>query len=50
MIAASMLDLVGQTTCVQAKGDQKWHRCENAEWLAASGADDPKCTGQKFPF
>ena len=41
---------VPESTCVQARSDQKWHRCENAEWLAASGPDDAKCTGQKFPL
>ena len=41
---------VPETTCVQARSDQKWHRCENAEWLAASGPADPQCTGQKFPL
>ena len=41
---------VPESTCVQARSDTKWHRCENAEWLAATGADDPTCTGQKFPL
>ena len=41
---------VPENTCVQARSDQKWHRCENAEWLAATGADDAKCTGQNFPL
>ena len=41
---------VPENACVQSRSDQKWHRCENAEWVDASGADDPKCTGAKFPL
>ncbi len=41
---------VPETTCVQARSDTKWHRCQDAEWLAASGPNDPTCTGQKFPL
>jgi peptidoglycan/xylan/chitin deacetylase (PgdA/CDA1 family) len=41
---------VPENSCVQSRGDQKWHRCENKEWVDASGAADPKCTGAKFPL
>ena len=37
-------------SCVQSRSDTKWHRCENKEWVAATGATDPKCTGAKFPL
>jgi peptidoglycan/xylan/chitin deacetylase (PgdA/CDA1 family) len=41
---------VPENTCVQARSDQKWHRCADAEWLPASGPSDAKCTAQKFPL
>jgi peptidoglycan/xylan/chitin deacetylase (PgdA/CDA1 family) len=37
-------------SCVQSRSDTKWHRCENKEWVAASGPTDAKCTGAKFPL
>jgi len=48
--SATLGKSVPENTCVQARSDTKWHRCQDAEWLAASGPDDPKCTGQKFPL
>ena len=36
-------------SCVQSRNDQKWHRCDNKEWVDASGPADAKCTGAKFP-
>lgn len=41
---------VPENACVQSRSDQKWHRCEDKEWVAASGAADPKCTAGKFPL
>jgi len=41
---------VPEGACVQSRGDQKWHRCEDREWVAASGANDAKCTGPKYPL
>lgn len=41
---------VPSMTCVQSRGDTKWHRCENGEWLGAEGPSDPKCTAEKFPL
>ena len=41
---------VAETSCVQSRSDQKWHRCENKEWQDASGPTDAKCTGAKFPL
>lgn len=48
--SATLGKSVPENTCVQARSDTKWHRCQDAEWLAASGPDDPKCTGAKFPL
>jgi len=41
---------VPENACVQSRNDQKWHRCENKEWVASTGAADPKCTAGKFPL
>jgi peptidoglycan/xylan/chitin deacetylase (PgdA/CDA1 family) len=41
---------VPENACVQSRSDQKWHRCQAGEWTASSGADDPRCTGGKFPL
>ncbi len=41
---------VPANTCVQSRTDQKWHRCENKEWVDASGSADAKCTGAKYPL
>jgi peptidoglycan/xylan/chitin deacetylase (PgdA/CDA1 family) len=41
---------VPENSCVQSRNDQKWHRCENKEWVDASGPTDAKCTGAKFPI
>ena len=41
---------VPEGSCVQSRGDQKWHRCENKEWQDATGPSDAKCTGAKFPL
>ena len=41
---------VPENACVQSRNDQKWHRCEDKEWVPASGAADPKCTAGKFPL
>ena len=41
---------VPESTCVQSRSDQKWHRCQNKEWVAASGPTDPACTGAKYPL
>jgi peptidoglycan/xylan/chitin deacetylase (PgdA/CDA1 family) len=41
---------VPENTCVQGRSDAKWHRCASSEWLPATGPDDAKCTGQKFPL
>ena len=40
---------VPENACVQSRSDQKWHRCEDNEWVASSGAADPKCTGRQVP-
>lgn len=41
---------VPENACVQSRSDQKWHRCENKEWVDASGPADAKCTGAKYPL
>ena len=41
---------VPEGSCVQSRSDQKWHRCEDSEWVGASGPTDAKCTGQKYPL
>lgn len=41
---------VPENACVQSPADKKWHRCENAEWVDASGATDAKCTAGTFPL
>ncbi|MBX3188645.1 MAG: polysaccharide deacetylase family protein [Labilithrix sp.] len=41
---------VPENACVQSRSDQKWHRCEAGEWTSSSGANDPRCTGGKFPL
>lgn len=41
---------VPENACVQSRSDQKWHRCSDGDWVAASGANDPACTAGKFPL
>lgn len=41
---------VPENACVQSRSDQKWHRCADGDWVAASGANDPACTAGKFPL
>lgn len=41
---------VPESTCVQSRSDQKWHRCLDGEWTAATGPADAKCTGAKYPL
>lgn len=41
---------VPENACVQSRSDQKWHRCADGDWVAASGASDPACTAGKFPL
>lgn len=48
--SATLGRTVAENVCVQSRSDQKWHRCVDGEWAAASGATDAKCTGAKFPL